>query len=85
VKGDELYLSAFDGAHVFLYRAKLASADALAGDFWVGTAHHERWAGKRDNDAALPDAYALTAVTGPHYMEFVDEVKTTLDQLLSES
>ena len=64
MKGDELYLSTFDGAHAFLYRAKMTSADALAGDFWIGTAHHERWVGKRDAAAALPDAYALTAMRG---------------------
>jgi peroxiredoxin len=62
VRGDELYLSTFDGAHAFLYRAKLNSEGALAGDFWVGTAHHERWTGKRDANAALPDAYALTSM-----------------------
>lgn len=61
VRGDELYLSTFDGAHAFLYKAKL-TAGALAGDFWVGTAHHERWVGKRDANAALPDAYSLTAM-----------------------
>jgi len=44
VRGDELYLSTFDGAHAFLYRAKIVGADgsarvgrplpgALAGDF----------------------------------------------------
>lgn len=62
VKGDELYLSTFDGAHAFLYKAKMTADGALAGDFWVGTAHHERWAAKRDANAALPDAYSLTAM-----------------------
>ena len=41
MQGDELYLSTFDGAHAFLYKAKVDSDGALAGDFWVGTAHHE--------------------------------------------
>ncbi len=61
VHGDELYLSTFDGAHAFLYKAKVAAPDgALAGDFWSGTAHHERLNGKRDPKAALPDAYTVT-------------------------
>ncbi len=64
VNGDELYLSTFDGAHAFLYRARLTSSDELAGDFWVGTAHHEHWTGRRNDAAALPDAYALTAMRG---------------------
>lgn len=60
VRGDELYLSTFDGAHAFLYKATVAADGTLAGDFWVGTAHHERWTAKRDANAVLPDAYALT-------------------------
>ncbi len=61
VRGDELYLSTFDGAHAFLYKAKVAApAGALAGDFWSGTAYHERLNAKRDPKAALPDAYTVT-------------------------
>jgi thiol-disulfide isomerase/thioredoxin len=60
-----LYLSTFDGAHVFLYKAKISGPDvALTGDFWSGTAYHERWSGKRDAQAALPDAYSLTNLRG---------------------
>ena len=64
VKGDELYLSTFDGAHAFLYKAKVAPDGSLIGDFWSGTAYHENWTGKRDANAALPDAYSLTAMRG---------------------
>ncbi len=71
VKGDELYLSTFDGAHAFLYKAKVESDGALAGDFWVGTAFHERWTGRRDPNASLPDAYALTTLrAGAKQFEF---------------
>jgi thiol-disulfide isomerase/thioredoxin len=71
VKGSELYLSTFDGAHAFLYKASMASDGTLAGDFWVGTAHHERWAGTRDAKAALPDAYSLTAMrSGAKHFDF---------------
>src|SRR5258708_74565 len=48
VKGDELYLSTFDGAPVFLYKAKIAADGSLAGDWWSGLAYHEKWTGKRD-------------------------------------
>ena len=64
VKGDELYLSTFDGAHAFLYKAKVSRDGTIAGDFWVGTAHHERWMGRRDPNAALPDEYAITNMRG---------------------
>jgi len=71
MQGDELYLSTFDGAHAFLYKAKVNSDGALAGDFWVGTAHHEHWVGKRDPNAALPDVYSLTSMrAGARHFDF---------------
>jgi thiol-disulfide isomerase/thioredoxin len=69
--GDDLYLSTFDGAHAFLYQAKLSPCGALSGDYWSGTAFHERWSAVRDSTAALPDAYALTALhAGAKRFEF---------------
>jgi peroxiredoxin len=62
VQGDELYLSTFDGAHVFLYKAKIAADGSLDGDWWSGLAFHEKWLGKRDAAAQLPDAYGVTAM-----------------------
>jgi thiol-disulfide isomerase/thioredoxin len=62
VHGDELYLSTFDGAHVFLYKARILPDGSLAGDFWSGAAYHERWTAQRDAKAALRDAYSLTSM-----------------------
>jgi peroxiredoxin len=62
VKGDELYLSTFDGAHAFLYKAKIVPDGSLDGDWWSGLAYHEKWNGKRDAAAQLPDAYGVTAM-----------------------
>jgi peroxiredoxin len=71
VKGDQLYLSTFDGAHVFLYRAKIAADGSLDGDWWSGLAFHEKWIGKRDAAAQLPDAYGVTAMrTGVKNFDF---------------
>src|SRR5579863_458056 len=71
VKADELYLSTFDGAHAFLYKAKITPEGLLAGDFWSGSTYHERWTGKRDANAALPDAYALTNMhSGAKHFDF---------------
>jgi peroxiredoxin len=71
VKGDEVFLSTFDGAHVFLYKAKILSDGSLAGDFWSGMAFHEKWTGKRDAGAQLPDAYGLTAMRpGTQHFDF---------------
>lgn len=55
-----LYLSTFDGAHVFLYHAELAADGTLSGQFWSGDWYQERWVATRDAHAALPDAYSLT-------------------------
>ena len=63
VHGNELYLSTFDGAHAFLYKAQFTAAhDALAGDFWYGATFHQRWTAKRDANASLSDAYKITAM-----------------------
>jgi thiol-disulfide isomerase/thioredoxin len=63
VHGDQLYLSTFDGAHAFLYKARITeSASELAGDFWYGTTFHQRWTARRNVSAALPDAYTVTAM-----------------------
>jgi peroxiredoxin len=77
VRGDELYLSTFDGAHAFLYKAKilgqpdLGRSGTLQGDFWSGSAYHERWSAKRDANAALPNAYSLTKMrAGTQGFEF---------------
>ena len=71
VQGDELYLSTFDGGHVFLYKATLAADGSLAGDYWSGLKYHEKWTAKRDPNAALPDAYQLTAMrTGAQSFDF---------------
>ena len=64
VRGNELYLSTFDGAHVFLYKAQIGADGSLAGDFWSGTAFHEKLAANRNPNAALPDAYSLTNMRG---------------------
>jgi peroxiredoxin len=62
VKGDEVFLSTFDGAHVFLYKAKILADGSLSGDWWSGLAYHEKWTAKRDATAKLQDAYKLTAM-----------------------
>jgi peroxiredoxin len=62
VHGDELDLSTFDGAHAFLYKAKISPDGSLAGDWWSGLAYHEKWTAKRDAKAALVDAYTYTAM-----------------------
>ncbi|MAG54817.1 MAG: hypothetical protein CMJ83_00845 [Planctomycetes bacterium] len=58
--GDLVRLSCFDGAHAFLFHARRQPDGTLQGDFWSSNTWHEKWAAKRDSDAALPDGFKLT-------------------------
>jgi thiol-disulfide isomerase/thioredoxin len=58
---DELRLSTFDGAHAFLFHARLGVEGGIQGDFWSGATHHETWTAARDAEAALPDPFAEVA------------------------
>ncbi len=81
VRGDELFLSVFDGSHVFLYHAKLTTSGILEGDWWSGLTGHESWSGIRDKHAALPDAYAMTHMKDPSQrfsVSFPDETGKTV-------
>ena len=60
-----LRLSCFDGAHAFVFRARLegeeeGSIRQLTGDFWSSDSWHESWTAVEDADASLPDAFDLT-------------------------
>jgi thiol-disulfide isomerase/thioredoxin len=52
-----LRLACFDGAHAFLFDARLQPDGTLKGDFWSGDRWHETWTATRDANAALPDTY----------------------------
>lgn len=67
--GDRLRLSCFDGAHAFLFEARLLSADPsrnaavrLAGDFYSGDRWHDTWTGEPDDKAQLVDPFAQSHV-----------------------
>lgn len=62
IRDDELHLSAFDGAHAFLYHAKVTPGGELAGTFWSGLAWREDFAARRDESAKLADADSATAI-----------------------
>jgi len=62
--GDRIALSCFDGAHAFLFDARVAADGTLRGDFWSGDTWHETWTATRDPSAALPDPFSLTQATG---------------------
>ncbi|QJD78550.1 peroxiredoxin family protein [Spirosoma rhododendri] len=59
--GDSLFLSCFDGSHLFLFKAKHDPATKmLTGGFWAGISGYESWVAKADPTAKLPDPATLT-------------------------
>ncbi|MEO0901014.1 MAG: TlpA disulfide reductase family protein, partial [Bacteroidota bacterium] len=59
VDGDSLRLSTFDGAHAFLFTAKITK-DSLEGIFYSGNHSQEKFIAKRNEAFELPDANSLT-------------------------
>ncbi|RYC69143.1 TlpA disulfide reductase family protein [Spirosoma sordidisoli] len=61
VVGDSLFLSCFDGSHLFLFKARHnPQAKTLSGGFWSGVSGYEPWAARFDPAAKLPDPASLT-------------------------
>ncbi len=74
VTTEGLELSCFDGAHAFLFRARLTADQStteassnessqtrrLQGDFWSGNWYHTRWSAVADPAAELPDGFEQT-------------------------
>lgn len=70
---DSLFLSCFDGSHVFLFKARI-DGDKIYGDFWSGTHWQENWTGERDENFELPDPNAVTYLkSGYQNLEFAFE------------
>lgn len=65
IRGQELYLSAFDGGHAFLYRARLDNAGRLEGTFWSGLHSRETFVAERNDTATLGKADQITQLKKP--------------------
>lgn len=62
VQNNEISLSAFDGAHVYLYKGKVNVKGEIEGTFWSGLKSKEKFVAKRDENATLDDAEDVTAL-----------------------
>jgi len=60
VINDTLHLSAFDGNHLYLFEITQPNDSTLDGGHWLGKARFRKWAGKKNEQAKLPDAESLT-------------------------
>jgi thiol-disulfide isomerase/thioredoxin len=76
LRGDTITLSAFDGAHAFLYRA-YRRGDTLQGAFLSGAHWRETWTAVRDPSFHLRDPNSLTQLRPGHDM--VEVRATDLD------
>jgi len=59
MRADSLFLSAFDGSHLFHYRFMI-KGDSIRGRFYSGRHWQETLVGKRDSLARLPPADSIT-------------------------
>ncbi len=58
--GNQLQLSAFDGAHLFFFSAQVQSSQQMEGHFYSGRSYHTTWQAFRDDDFELADPDTLT-------------------------
>lgn len=56
---DSLFLSCFDGSHVYLFQAKI-SEKVIRGGLWAGVAGFQKFSCYKDPNASLPDPASLT-------------------------
>jgi thiol-disulfide isomerase/thioredoxin len=56
---NELFLSAFDGNHAYVFTAHF-EGDSIKGNFYSGKTSLESWKGIRNEKASLPDLESLT-------------------------
>ena len=69
--GDQVKLSAFDGAHAFLFEANLKEDGSLQGVFYSSRAWQENWVATRNDQAQLPNSDSLTyLIEGYERLEF---------------
>jgi len=60
VVDDTLHLSAFDGNHLFIFKAAKTNDSTIVGVQWLGKSRNRMWTGKLNENAKLPDPESLT-------------------------
>ncbi len=66
VQADKMYLSCFDGAHAFLFDAKIKDDGSLLGVFRSGKHYQSVWEAKRNSEAVLESPDSLTYLIGDY-------------------
>lgn len=60
VVGDTLWLSAFDGNHLFIFSATKTNETTLEGTQWLGRTRSRKWTATRNENARPPESESLT-------------------------
>ncbi len=64
VQGNKAFLSCFDGAHAFLFQAKILEDGSLTGSFRSGTHYATTWTAEKNDSFELSDPNTLTFLKG---------------------
>lgn len=77
---NKMYLSAFDGAHAFLFIGKKMEDGSLSGSFRSGSQYTTNWEATKETAKALADPFNLTKTTShnPLQFSFVNESGVTI-------
>lgn len=62
VQADKVYLSCFDGAHAFLFEARIREDSTLLGSFRSGKHFQTLWTARKDPNATLASPDSLTGL-----------------------
>lgn len=60
IQSNHIFLSCFDGSHVFLFKADIGLDGLMHGTYYSGNHWQEPWQAKRNSRFELPDPYSLT-------------------------
>jgi thiol-disulfide isomerase/thioredoxin len=69
VSGNRMWLSAFDGSHLFLFTSLIKNDSLYNGEYFSGQHWHDTWRAIKDNDAKLIADDSLTLMK-PGYDKF---------------
>ncbi len=90
-RGDEFYLSCFDGSHAFLFKGK-KEGESIKGTFWSGKHWKEPFVAIQNDSVSLGNPYELTYLKEDHQLnDFVfsnlqgDSIRMTDKQFQDKS
>jgi thiol-disulfide isomerase/thioredoxin len=66
LRNDSLFLSSFDGEHLFLFEAAI-NEDTIKGGFWSGSHYYADWIAYPDQNFELTSADSLTLLTDENH------------------